>query len=155
MTRRGFSMVELVVAVAVLAVALVSLMTFSAQEVDSIEFTGDRLVATQALRELSECFGGLPLHYYKEKGFPERFEAWTPLHETLFADHPVMAGGPPGDPVGAEIEAVRAAIGLRRAVLVRGFTTAAGVEAGVVRFVVRYQGAGGQTRELTSAAVAY
>ena len=156
--RRGFSLVEVLVGVALLGGALAALLTFGTQEVRIVGLTEERYHATQALEDLQEVFGGKPLYYYRDRGFPATFDAFDALLASNFELHPLVLPLP--DPAAAstverELVARADQMAMRRAVLFEPFTTPAGGDAGVVSFVVRYRTRSGQERQVSTVRVVY
>lgn len=151
--RRGLSLVEVLVAVALLAVLIGGILTFSQQETRSVGATEERFVATLLLAELREAFGGRPALYYQLQGFPPRFEDFNALHRTFLEQHPATVPAPPGQvegPAATLILQRMQAMQVRRAVLFEPVTLASGAQAGVVTFEVRYRNAAGKPRSVRS-----
>lgn len=157
--RRAVSMIEALVAVAVLAVTMAALMTFARQETKGIGLSEERTLALAFLAELREAFGYRGLEFYERSGFPDRFEAFSALQRTILEDHPVLSPPPdaPGrsPPVVASLARQAADLGVERAILFRPFVDANDRPAGEVRFVIRYRTRAGQPREVSTTRIVY
>lgn len=157
MTRRGMSLVEALVAVAILAVALGGLLTLGRQETQGVGMTEERLMAILALEELRETFGHRPRTYYEDQGFPEDAASYPALLTTLLDDHAATIPLPPDrdGPIAQAVARRRAALQMQRLVTFKPFTTPDGVQAGLVRFLVRYKTRQGQDREVQTVQVVF
>lgn len=147
--RAAVSLVEIVVAVAILATAVAAIMSLSTQETKAVAVNEEHLVATLALQELRECFGHRPRIFYGPTGknFPATAEAFHAGYQDLLAEHrAIFSGGDPSDPHAAELAATESRLELKRLVLYEEFTTPGGVPAGRVTYEVRYTPRGGGTR---------
>ncbi len=154
--RPGFSLVEVLVAVAVLATAMAGLLAFSTQETRNVILTEDRFYAIQALTELEEAFADKPGYWFRDQGFPADPSGFSALHRTLLDDHPLLV--PPGLPAN-RTEVTRVlderyrSLGIRRSVL--AVPSADMPEAMVVTFLVEYASPSGGTRRVQATRVAY
>lgn len=151
---RGFTLVEVLVALGLVAGGAAALLGLTIGDARALALTEERLLATHALDALRAGFGGRPLGEYRDRGFPPRFEEFTPLAATLLEDHPATASDA-DSPVDADLARRAAVANLRRAVLFEPTTTPEGLDAGIVTFVVRYTGAGGAPRELRAREIVY
>jgi hypothetical protein len=90
MRRAGMSLVEALVAAAILAVSMGALLTMNSQESRGVAFTGRRFYALMQLAELRESMAGKPMYFYVDNAFPSDPAAFTALHSTLIEDHPLL-----------------------------------------------------------------
>ena len=157
MTRRGMSLVEALVAVVILAVALGGMLTLGQQETKGVGMTEERLMAILALEELREAFGHRPRTYYEGLGLPADPAGFSPLLATVIDDHGATVPLPPDrdGPIAQAVARRRQGLSMQRMVLYQPFTTPDGVEAGMVRFLVRYKTRQGKDREVQTVQVVF
>jgi hypothetical protein len=139
------------VGVALLAVAVVSFLSFSSQEQYSLGVTLERFLARTALAELRVAYGRRSRAYYTSLDLPATLEEATPEHSAGLATHSLVTAPDP-DLAGPDATRQRLAEALRkvgaRHVLLYQPGAAADGEVDVLRFVVRYRDARGIEREV-------
>lgn len=151
---RGFSMIELVVGLGLLAVCIGAMAEFAVGETRGVAVSLERTLANQVLGELQACMGRRSRSFYQRGGFPARPEGFTALHASLLEDHPlVLPADPeeaPASPVAAELVRQMRALGIQRFLLYedRGPPEQGGY--GLVTFTVRYRDSQGRTKEVFS-----
>jgi type II secretory pathway pseudopilin PulG len=151
------SLVEALVAVAILAVSMAGLLTLNSQETRGVAFTERRFYALMALAELRESLAGKPRYFYVDSSFPADAGSFSALQTTLIEDHPLLLPVLPGEenPVNQSLQARFADLQLQRFVLYQPTTLPDGTEVGLVTFLVRYQNAKGALREVSTVQVVF
>lgn len=154
--RAGLSVLEIVVAIGILAGSVAALMTMSSGESRGVEMSEQRLGAIMLLTELQQTLGGRSYDYYEP--FPEAKAGWDPLLDTRLTDHVTIFN--PADTTDTRdfAKQMRAAMGLMKAkryVLFQPFSTSAGLEGAVVTYLVEYEGKAGTKKEVSTFEVVY
>lgn len=143
MRRTGFTMVELAIALLILALSVASLMEFARAEIEGVDLSLERFLAQQALGELEACWGGRYAQLFEREGFAGSPEEFGPLHASYLDDHPQTTSVGPGEassaPVRQALAREWAALGLTRRVTFRKERGPDGAEVGVVTFAVSYR----------------
>lgn len=152
MTRRGTSLIEILVAVAVLAVATAAMMNLLTGESRLTRFSLERFVALQALGEMEGAFAGRPAAWFAARSFPADEANWNPLLDTLVDEDPVVT---PREPLArtltvtqAELREAYDRIDVRRRVLYRPGDPSDPEDPPRIELVVRYRPPGGTPRDI-------
>jgi type II secretory pathway pseudopilin PulG len=154
--RAGLSVLEIVVAIGVLAGSVAALMTMSSGESRGVQMSEQRLTAIMLLTELQQTLGGKSWEYYQ--AFPTQPDGWDPLTETLVLDHvTVFDHRDTADtrPIAAQLRAAMAQMKVERYVVRQPFTTSTGLNGDVVTYVVTYESNAGVRKEVSTFEVVY
>ena len=164
--RRGaVSLVEVIVALAILAVAGGAMLTMSSGESVGVAQTEERYVAELLLGELEAAYGEGSLEAFQATGFPpppagEAPPPLDPLIEAMLEDDQAITGAePPLDrpetPVGAALRATMERMQVTRGVYLEELVTGEGLRCGRVTLRVGYRNRDGQPRVVESRRVVY
>lgn len=142
MRRRGLSVLEAVVAIAVLAFSVAALIRFSSGESRAISMSEERLTAIMLLGEMQQTLNHRDFAFYSQ--FPARREQFDGLLETLVLELPTVFD--PRDTTdtsqtAAELRATLGRMKARRYVLFEPIAAPEG-GAGVVTYLVTYEARG-------------
>lgn len=154
--RRGFSVLEVVVAIGVLAGSVAALMTMSSGESRGVQMSEQRLTAIMLLTELQQTLSGKSWNYYQ--AFPTQKDGWDPLTETLVLDHVTVfdhRDTTDTRPWAVQMRATLAQMKVERYVLRQPFTTSTGLAGDVVTYLVSYEGKAGVRKEVSTFEVVY
>lgn len=155
--RRGFSVLEVVIAIAVLAGSIAALMQLNSQEGRSIEMSEERLTAIMLLTEMQQTMSGRSYDYFKdfptnEAGFDALFRSMViEEHPTVFDERDTSDTRPFAQHLRTTMDRMK----VDRFVLIEPFTTAAGTNALVVKYLVHYQGKAGVRKTVSTFEVVY
>lgn len=150
--RRGLSLIEVLVAVAILAVSLAAILTLASSENTAGASDRDRLLAAGLLRELEECFAHRPRRYFGSPhglAFPETLDQFGDLHASAILEHPMITPANPEearDGIGRALAGFLATRKARRAILLSAPDGPDGP--GVVTFLVEWESPSGGSRTL-------
>ncbi len=165
MKRRGLSLVETIVALAILVVAGVGLLVTSQGETKGVIHTKERYTAEILLGELEAAFGGKALEFYQTRGFPPppqdpSLDTFTDLHRSLFLEHPTITGMEPpssfeDSDVSKALRKSMKAMQVKRSIFVEELTGGQNLTAGLVTFRVSYVDRAEKPRSLSRHEVIY
>lgn len=163
--RRAVSMVEVLVALAILAVAGGALLTLGSGESAGVAKTEERYLAELLLAELEAAFGEGSLETFQGAGFPppptgDTTPPLAPLLEAMIEDERAVTGAQPpldrpASPVGEALRASMEKLRVTRGVYLEELITGDGVRCGRVTLRVAYRTREGQTRVVESRRVVY
>jgi hypothetical protein len=156
MRRRGFSLVEALVAILILVGGFGAMLSTSVQESKHFSVTRERYLANLALRNLRESFRNRLKSEYLS--FPDTVDEFfaVELNQGLLTEDSIL-GVEPGE-VGSEVQIriqdAMTRAGIEQALAYKEFDTPDG-KVGRVTFVVRYPATGGRIVELRDTFIAY
>lgn len=154
--RRGFSVLETVIAIAVLAVSVAAMMQFNTGETRAIEMSEERLTAIMLLGEIQQTLNNKDYSFYAT--FPNKRENFDTLAESVVLEHPTVFNHKDttvDTPFAKELRKTLERMQVRRYVLFETFVDSGGREGGVVTYLVTYVSKEGVTKEVSTFEIVY
>ena len=154
--RAGLSVLEIVVAIGILAGSVAALMSMGTGESRGVQMSEQRLTAIMLLTEMQQTLGGRSFDFYS--AFPAAQDGWDPLTETLVLDHVTIfdhRDTTDTRPYAVQMRATMGQMKVERYVLRQTFTTSAGLSGAVVTYLVSYESKAGVRKEVSTFEVVY
>jgi len=153
--RRGLSVLETVVAVAVLAFSVAAVMRNTGGESRAVEMSEERLTAIMLLGEIQQTLNHRDYSFYAT--FPAREEQFDSLHESLVLELPTVFN--PEDttdtsPFAEHMRKTLQRMKVRRYVLFEPRPSPLG-QAGIVTYMVTYETKKGVKKKVSTFEVVY
>jgi prepilin-type N-terminal cleavage/methylation domain-containing protein len=155
-SRRGFSVLEVVVAIAILAFSVAAMMRFTSSESRSIEMSQERLTTIMLLSEIQQTLNNRDYAFYKNT-FPTKREDFDSLAETVVLELPTVFNHKDttvNTPFAKELRQTLKRMKVRRYVLFEP-RNEGGQEFGIVTYLATYVSKAGVTKEVSTFEIVY
>lgn len=154
--RQALSVLETVVALAILAFSVAAMMNFNTSETRAIEMSEERLTAIMLLGEIQQTLNNRDYDFYKNfpkdpKDFDDVLHREEVVRPPVFDEKDTTLD----TEFAKELRKTIAKMGLKRYMLFEAFTDADGREGGVVTYLVTYKSRKGGTKEVSTFEIVY